>query len=153
MWPIVTQVVIITSRNEAFWIWLTHIGLPRLFEYRKHSVWFIAIQVKILRLSEYFMSTSNSSKLVFKISEIWVEWIVIFFVKWIHFWTLLQLLLFSCWQLYFWGYFKIYIWYLSFFLRKINYALPLTIFGSFAWSAPNGWGRFSCNFTEKFLHV
>lgn len=104
-------------------------------------------------LSEYFMSTSNSSKLLFKISEIWVEWIVIFFVKWIHFWTLLQLLLFSCWQLYFWGYFKIYIWYLSFFLRKINYALPLTIFGSFAWSAPNGWGRFSCNFTEKFLHV
>lgn len=69
-------------------------------------------------LSEYFMSTSNSSKLVFKISEIWVEWIVIFFVKWIHFWTLLQLLLFSCWQLYFWGYFKIYIWYLSFFCEK-----------------------------------
>ena len=64
-WPIVTRIVIITSRNGAFWIWLTYIGLPR-----KQIIWvqktfgMIHSNTNKKQFREYFMSTSNSSKLL-----------------------------------------------------------------------------------------
>ena len=154
-WPIVTRIVIITSRNGAFWIWLTHIGLPR-----KQIIWvqktfgMIHSNTNKKQFREYFMSTSNSSKLlrwaplqnirnmsrmnryILRRMNPFLDLVVTFAVQLL---IIVLLGLLKNWHMVF----------IVFCCKKSITPFPLTIFRSFAWSAPNACGRFSCNSTEN----